>query len=110
MQELCRASLVSRQTPRCTLLLLAAGLWVGALPSGLRAQVLVVSPDCGKPGSTAHISGSGWAEPQPPCTYFFYFDGAEVAASQADGLFGPPNRDFTVPAGAMAGDHIVKVE
>jgi hypothetical protein len=76
------------------------------------AQVLVVSPDCGIAGTTSvRIKGSGWAEPQPLCEYIFYWDGAEVIGPrQPDGLYGPPNHTFTVPAGAAVGNHVVKVE
>lgn len=75
----------------------------------LGAQVLTVEPGCGKAGDTFNIGGSGWAEPNPVCEYIFYFSDNEFAARQPDGLFGPPNRNATVPAVA-AGDHDVKVE
>jgi len=74
------------------------------------SQVLTVEPSCGKAGDSIHIGGSGWAEPQPPCDYRFFFDGAEFASRQPDGLFGPPNRTGTVPGGAAQGDHTIRVE
>src|SRR5262245_14333757 len=74
------------------------------------SQNLTVKPICGVAGSTISITGSGWAEPQPPCDYHFYFDGTEFAPSQPDGLFGPPNRSATIPAGATVGDHFIKTE
>jgi hypothetical protein len=76
-----------------------------------RAQVLIVEPDCGVAGQTSvNIRGSGWAEPNPPCHYEFYFDGDVVAPPQPDGLFGPPAATFVVPANAQPGDHTVRVE
>ncbi len=75
------------------------------------SQILTLAPQCGIAGTTVvQVTGSGWAEPQPICEYLFYFDGAEVAARQPDGLYGPPNSSFTIPAGAAIGCHIVKVE
>jgi hypothetical protein len=75
------------------------------------AQVLIVEPNCGVAGQTSvNIRGSGWAEPNPPCHYDFYFDGGVVAAPQPDGLFGPPMTTFVVPAGAQPGEHFVRVE
>jgi hypothetical protein len=86
------------------------GPLLGSLLSGVsQAQVLVASPSCGTSGSVANITGSGWAEPAPACDYLFYFDGALVA-SQPDGLFGPPDQNFVVPAGASVGEHTVSVE
>ena len=73
-------------------------------------QVLVVEPGCAKAGDTIQVTGSGWAEPNPTCEYQFFFDGITFIAPQPDGLFGPPNRTGTVPAGTAAGDHTVKVE
>ena len=60
------------------------------------AQTLTVEPSCGKMGTSFVIGGSGWAEPNPVCDYRFYFDGAEFAPRQPDGLFGPPARMATV--------------
>jgi hypothetical protein len=75
------------------------------------AQVLNVTPTCGLAGQTkVCITGSGWAEPQPVCRYTFALDGTTVAPDQPDGLFGPPNSSFIVPAGAAVGPHTVRVE
>jgi hypothetical protein len=60
-------------------------------------------------GDTVRVCGSGWAEPVPVCDYHFFFDGVEVAPPQPDGLFGPPNSSFVVPASA-AGQHSVRVD
>lgn len=79
-------------------------------PLSLFAQTLTLKPICGKPGDKICISGSGWAEPNPVCRYTFAFDGASVAPDQPDGLFGPPNTSFTVPAGASPGNHTVRVQ
>jgi len=73
------------------------------------AQILTLSPTCGKPGDKVCIQGSGWAEPNPVCRYTFKFDGTTVATDQPDGLFGPPNKQFTVPA-VPDGPHTVHVE
>lgn len=91
--------------------LASIAFWIacGSIPAA--AQVLVVSPDCGVPGQTSvDIKGSGWAEPDPPCEYVFYFDGSEIAPRQDDGLYGPPASGFTVPGGAQVGKHKVRVE
>ena len=82
----------------------------GALASTAWGQVLVVEPACGVAGANVRVLGSGWAEPVPPCEYLFLFDGTEFAPRQPDGLFGPPDTTTTIPAGAMPGDHPVKVE
>src|SRR5262249_1628408 len=78
------------------------------------AETLVVSPSCGVAGTTkVCISGSGWPEPEPPCRYRFFLDGArpaELATDQQDGLFGPPARAFTVPAGTATGNHNISVD
>jgi hypothetical protein len=76
-----------------------------------RAQTLIVSPTCGVPGVTkVCITGTGWAEPAPPCRYEFFLDGAEVAPDQPDGLFGPPKQSFIVPAGKAPGTYPVRVD
>ena len=93
--------------------MLIAACWVACLHSaapGGWAQVLVRAPGCGIPGSTVRITGSGWAEPVPVCEYLFKFDNTEFASRQPDGLFGPPDTTTTVPAGAVAGEHDIKVE
>lgn len=76
------------------------------------AQTLVAIPSCGEAGKTkVCVTGSGWAEPSPVCRYKFFFDGVQVVfPDQPDGLFGPPRRSFTVPGGAAAGQHKIKVE
>ena len=73
-------------------------------------QTLVFRPLCGKAASNVCVTGSGWAEPAPPCHYRFYFDGTQATSDQPDGLFGPPAKSFTVPAGAANGDHKIKVD
>ena len=84
-----------------------AALAVLVAPSA-EAQYLVVEPGCGLVGSTVRITGSGWSEPDPVCEYSFRWDGTEIAPRQPDGLFGPPDATFTVPAGAALGDHEVR--
>jgi hypothetical protein len=80
----------------------------GVVPA---AQTLIVTPSCGVPGkTTVCIRGSGWAEPVPVCRYKFFFDGAQVAPDQPDGLFGPPSTNFLVPAGKAPGTYQVRVE
>jgi hypothetical protein len=75
------------------------------------AQVLTASPACGVAGTTkVCLTGSGWAEPNPPCHYSFFFDGASVAPDQQDGLFGPPLTSFIVPGGAATGNHTIDVK
>jgi hypothetical protein len=75
------------------------------------AQVLTASPACGVAGTTkVCLTGSGWAEPNPPCHYSFFFDGSAVAPDQQDGLFGPPLTLFTVPGGAATGNHTIDVK
>jgi hypothetical protein len=94
------------------------GGFIGALFLGVLlsqsgfAQTLVAIPNCGVAGQTeVCVTGSGWAEPAPPCFYRFFFDGVQVVTpDQPDGLFGPPRRKFTVPAGATPGMHMIKVE
>ena len=61
------------------------------------AQSMAIFPSCGKPGDSIEICGSGWAEPVPPCDYWFLLNGTEVTPRQPDGLFGPPNTFFTIP-------------
>ena len=75
----------------------------------LSAQVLTVAPSCGRPGDSVTIGGSGWAIPERPCAYLFYFNGAEFAPRQPDSISGPPNQVATVPNN-FAGDYIIKVE
>lgn len=72
---------------------------------------LNADPSCGVAGqTTVLITGSGWPEPSPPCTYDFYFDGEWVGA-QADGLYGPPYLSFPIPEDADPGcDHTILVE
>lgn len=75
-------------------------------------QTMVVIPSCGEAGKTkVCVTGSGWAEPAPPCFYRFFFNGNQVVfPDQPDGLFGPPKRSFIVPAGTAPGSYPVKVE
>lgn len=74
-------------------------------------QTLVAFPRCGEAGSTnVCVTGSGWAEPAPVCRYQFFLDATQVAPDQPDGLFGPPLRNFLVPAGTAAGVHKIRVE
>lgn len=72
---------------------------------------LRVEPPCGVRGQAGElVIGSGWAEPQPPCTYHILFDGEEVATQQ-DGLYGPPRKTFTVPNDATVGcGHVIEVK
>src|SRR6266849_2081166 len=82
-------------------------IWFACQFSNLPAssQTVTLSPSCGVAGkTTVAIKGSGWAEPSPPCRYLFSLDGTSVAPDQQDGLFGPPNSSFVVPAGASAGN------
>lgn len=95
---------------RLLTLLIQVLLWLVILSAPLFAQTLTVEPSCGTPGSSVKIGGSGWAEPQPVCDYFFFFDGVEFAPSQPDGLLGPPNQTGTIPMTATPGDHKIKVE
>lgn len=76
------------------------------------AQTMVFFPRCGEAGKTkVCVTGSGWAEPAPPCFYRFFFNGNQsVFPDQPDGLFGPPNRSFIVPAGTAPGNYPIKVE
>jgi len=75
------------------------------------AQMLTLSPPCGKRGDTVvAVVGSGWPEPQPPCEYVFLFDGVEIAPRQPDGIYGPPSASFQVPLSASIGMHTVRVE
>src|SRR5437867_1496276 len=92
-------------------------LGVALFSTPASAQTLTVNPVCGVAGSSVTITGSGWAEPQPVCDYFFFFDGkALLDASgapvvQPDGLFGRPNRTATIPADATPGEeHTICVE
>jgi hypothetical protein len=91
-----------------------AAIWLAYLflAAPASAQTLVAIPDCGVAGKTkVCVTGSGWAEPAPPCFYRFYFDGTQVVfPDQPDGLFGPPNRSFVVPPGAAMGNHTVTVD
>ena len=81
--------------------------WVGQA----RAQLLTLSPPCGKRGDTVvAVVGSGWPEPDPPCEYLFLFDGVEIAPRQPDGINGPPVASFQVPMSASIGMHTVRVE
>lgn len=82
------------------------------------AATAQVQRRCGVAGVTMHsISGAQWPEPAPPCHYRFLLRGVsvafaaqEVAPRQPDGLFGPPNSMFTVPAAAPPGEYRVRVE
>jgi hypothetical protein len=91
--------------------LVATGIAISLEVVGPLAQTLVVTPNCGEAGkTTVCVTGSGWAEPVPVCRYKFFFDGTQVAPDQPDGLFGPPNRTFVVPAGKAPGTYPVRVE
>lgn len=93
--------------------IVAGNLFAVALSAATTAsaQVLIVEPDCGVAGQTSmNIRGSGWAEPNPPCHYDFYFDGSVIAPPQPDGLYGPPAASFVIPSGAQPGEHTVRVE
>ena len=90
-------------------LLATATFFVLALSKPLLSQTLTVEPGCGLPGDSFTIGGSGWAEPNPICEYLFKFDGSEFAPRQPDGLFGPPNRNATVPS-VSPGNHPVQVD
>lgn len=85
-------------------------LALSAVSPPVYSQVLVTEPGCGKAGDTVRVTGSGWAEPNPVCEYRFFFDSTEFIGRQPDGLFGPPNRTGTIPAGATPGEHTIKVE
>jgi len=76
------------------------------------AQTMVFVPSCGEAGKTkVCVTGSGWAEPAPPCFYRFFFNNNQVVfPDQPDGLFGPPKRSFIVPAGTAPGSYPIKVE
>lgn len=76
------------------------------------AQTMVFVPSCGEAGKTkVCVTGSGWAEPAPPCFYRFFFNNNQVVfPDQPDGLFGPPQRSFIVPAGTAPGSYPIKVE
>jgi len=92
------------------LLITAIGMFCLSSTPAL-AQVLTASPACGVAGTTkVCLTGSGWAEPNPPCHYSFFFDGAAVAPDQQDGLFGPPLASFIVPGGAATGNHTIDVK
>ena len=99
-----------RPTRRALLGIVLAG-FVGLIGSA-DAQTVTLKPGCGKPGDAFAIGGAGWPEPPPPCTYTFFFDGADFGVPpQPDGLFGPPSRSGAiVPMGAMVGMHPVKIE
>src|SRR2546425_3831665 len=86
---------------------LAAFLFLWVTPAS--AQKMVFKPSCGVAGTSVFVTGSGWAEPQPPCHYRFYFNGTVAAMDQPDGLFGPPHSNITVPALAP-GDYPIQVD
>jgi len=88
---------------------LAASLWLLLTPLILHSQTVKLVPSCAKPGVKVCITGSGWAEPNPVCRYTFALDGTSVAPDQPDGLFGPPNGSFIVPAIAD-GSHTIRVQ
>jgi hypothetical protein len=91
--------------------LFACGVAVCLNIAAPAAQTLIVTPNCGVAGkTTVCVRGSGWAEPVPVCRYKFFFDGAQAAPDQPDGLFGPPNRNFVVPPGKAPGTYQVRVE
>jgi len=98
-----RAISVKQRIFGIILLVLAYGI------QSASAQLMTIFPSCGKVGDTIEICGSGWAEPDPVCDYWFLLDGTEVAARQPDGLFGPPNTTFVIPTIAV-GDHTVRTE
>jgi len=80
-----------------------------------RAAIVTLSRSEACPGQEVLITGSGWLEPPPSCFYTFLFDTqigtfVSVAPNQPDGLFGPPNSSFVVPADAQVGPHTVKVQ
>lgn len=76
-----------------------------------RAQTVKLIPSCGQAGTTKIcVTGSGWAEPQPPCRYVFFLDANNVAPDQQDGLFGPPATSFVIPAATPNGDRTVLVQ
>ena len=82
-----------------------------AVACAAQAQTVNLVPACGKPGDPFHIGGRGWPEPPPPCTYTFFFDGADFGVPpQPDGLFGPPDQSATVPAGATEGKKPVRID
>ncbi len=98
---------------------LLALLLVSLVCSGvLQAATTQVQKNCGVAGLTMHqITGANWPEPAPPCHYRFILEGVsvpfasqEVAARQPNGLFGPPNTMFTIPATARPGEYRVRVE
>jgi hypothetical protein len=61
------------------------------------AGTLKATPSCGVVGTKVRLTGSGWEEPVPVCTYKAFFDGEGPLETQPDGLFGPPNMCITVP-------------
>src|SRR5712691_10825296 len=87
----------------------AFSIWLWISPLVVYSQTVKLVPSCGKPGDKVCITGSGWAEPNPVCRYTFALDGNSVAPDQPDGLFGPPNSSFIVPAIAD-GTHTVRVQ
>lgn len=94
----------------CSLFALAMILGCVLMGRPASAETLIINPTCGPTGTSVSMTGSGWAEPNPPCFYDFLFDGASFAPNQPDGLFGPPNATGTVPMAATKGKHTIKVE
>jgi hypothetical protein len=103
-----RGVIVARRRLWMLLALMLAAAALGARAA--RAQIVTLTPGCGKPNDPFTIGGRGWPEPPPPCEYIFFFDGTEFTPRQPDGLFGPPNQAATVPAGAALGKRPVKIE
>jgi len=81
------------------------------LASLAHAQTVTLAPACGKSGDMFNIGGSGWPEPPPPCTYTFFFNGADFGVSpQPDGLYGPPNQSGAVVPMLAVGKYPVRID